>query len=131
MFALLGPAFVLAVTGLATGLASGDGARLIPAALAQLPAVWVLAGLAAALTGFLPRFAAAAWGLLGAFLLLSLVGSALRWNDVVLGISPFQHLPRLPGGTFSVTPLLWLVLIAAAAGTAGLAALRRRDMPVG
>jgi ABC-2 type transport system permease protein len=131
VFALLGSAFVLAVTGWATGLAYGSGASLVPAALAQLPAVWVLAGLAAALVGFAPRFAAAAWGLLGAFLLLSLVGSALRWNETVLGISPFQHLPRLPGGTFSVTPVAWLVAIAVVAGIGGLAALRRRDMPVG
>ncbi|MEU0790040.1 ABC transporter permease [Amycolatopsis sp. NPDC005961] len=128
-FAVLGSAFLLAVTGLAMG--SAYGASLVPAALTQLPAVWVLAGLAALLIGFVPRFAAAAWGLLGAFLLLSLVGTALRWNDVVLGISPFQHLPRLPGGTFSVTPVLWLVAIALAAGAGGLAALRRRDIPVG
>jgi polyether ionophore transport system permease protein len=131
VFALLGSAFALAVTGWATGLAYGSGARLVPAALAQLPAVWVLAGLSAALVGFAPRFAAAAWGLLGAFLLLSLVGSALQWNDVVLGISPFQHVARLPGGTFSLSPALWLALIALLAGVAGLAALRRRDMPVG
>jgi ABC-2 type transport system permease protein len=130
-FALAGSALVLAVTGWATGLAFGSGASLVPAALAQLPAVWVLAGLAALLIGFLPRFAAAAWGLLGAFLLLSLVGTALRWNDVVLGISPFQHLARLPGGTFSVTPVVWLVAIALVAGVGGLAALRRRDIPVG
>ncbi|SEF33143.1 ABC-2 type transport system permease protein [Amycolatopsis pretoriensis] len=128
-FALLGSAFLLAVTGLATG--SAYGAPLVPAALAQLPAVWVLAGLSALLIGLVPRFAAAAWGLLGAFLLLSLVGTALRWNDVVLGISPFQHLARLPGGTFSVAPVVWLVAIAAVAGIGGLAALRRRDMPVG
>lgn len=130
-FAVLGSAFLLAVTGLATGAAYGSGASLVPAALAQLPAVWVLAGLAAALIGFFPRFAAAAWGLLGGFLLLSLVGTALRWNDVVLGISPFQHLARLPGGTFTVAPVLWLALIAVVAGAGGLAALRRRDLPVG
>ncbi|MEV4146304.1 ABC transporter permease [Amycolatopsis sp. NPDC049691] len=128
-FALAGSAFLLTVTGLATGLAYG--ASLVPAALAQLPAVWVLAGLSTLLVGLVPRFAAAAWGLLGAFLLLSLVGSALRWNEVVLGISPFQHLARLPGGTFSVTPVLWLVAIALVAGIGGLAALRRRDIPVG
>ncbi|RSM38478.1 ABC transporter permease [Amycolatopsis balhimycina DSM 5908] len=128
-FALAGSAFVLAVTGWATGLTSG--VSLVPSALAQLPAVWVLAGLAAALIGFFPRFAAAAWGLLAAFLLLSLVGSALQWNDVVLGISPFAHLAHLPGGTFSLPPVLGLLLIAALAVTAGLAALRRRDMPVG
>ncbi|MCR6483415.1 ABC transporter permease [Amycolatopsis sp. OK19-0408] len=128
-FALLGSAFLLAVTGLTTGAAYG--ASLVPAALAQLPAVWVLAGLTALLIGFLPRFAAAAWGLLGAFLLVSLVGSALRWNDVVLGVSPFQHLARLPGGTFTVAPVLWLGAIALAMGIGGLAALRRRDIPVG
>ena len=128
-FALLGAAFLLAVTGLAMGSASGTS--LVPAALAQLPAVWVLAGLSALLIGFFPRFAAASWGLLGAFLLLSLVGTALQWNDVVLGISPFQHLARLPGGTFSIAPVLWLVAIAVVAGIGGLAALRRRDMPVG
>lgn len=128
-FAALGSAFLLAVTGLAMG--SAYGASLVPAALAQLPAVWVLAGLSALLIGFVPRFAAAAWGLLAAFLLLSLVGSALQWNEAVLGISPFAHLPRLPGGTFSMAPVIWLVAIALAAGIGGLAALRRRDMPVG
>ncbi|WP_290059183.1 ABC transporter permease [Amycolatopsis solani] len=129
LIALAGSAFLLAVTGLATGLAYGTGASLVPAALAQLPAVWVMAGLVAALIGFVPRFAAAAWGLLGAFLLVSLVGSALRWSPAVLGVSPFQHLARLPGGTFSVAPVLWLVLIASAAGLGGLVALRRRDIP--
>ncbi|WP_410612191.1 ABC transporter permease [Amycolatopsis sp. lyj-109] len=130
-FAVFGPALALAVTGWATGAAYGSGFGLVPAALAQLPGVWVLTGLAALLIGFVPRFAAGAWGLLAAFLLLSLVGTALQWNDVVLGISPFQHLPRLPGGTFSLTPVLCLVLIAAVAGIAGLFALRRRDMPLG
>jgi ABC-2 type transport system permease protein len=130
-FAVAGSAVVLAVTGWTTGLAYGSGGALIPAALAQLPAVWVLTGLAALLFGCFPRFALAAWGLLAGFLLLSLVGSALRWNAVVLGISPFQHLPRLPGGTFSVAPVLWLTAIAAATGASGLASLRHRDMPVG
>ncbi|MGV9366629.1 ABC transporter permease [Amycolatopsis sp. NPDC003731] len=130
-FAFFGPAFVLVVTGWTTGLAYGSGFGLVPAALAQLPAVWVLTGLAALLIGFLPRFAAAAWGLLAAFLLLSLVGTALQWSSVVLGISPFQHLARLPGGAFSLAPALWLAAIAAVAGAAGLFALRRRDMPVG
>ncbi|SED32630.1 ABC-2 type transport system permease protein [Amycolatopsis tolypomycina] len=130
-FAFLGPAVVLAVTGWATGLAYGSGFGLVPAALAQLPAVWVLTGLAALLIGFVPRYSAVAWGLLAAFLLLSLVGTALRWSSVVLGISPFQHLPRLPGGTFSAGPALWLAAIALVAGAAGLFALRRRDMPAG
>ena len=132
-FAVLGPVVLLAVTGWATAAAYGGGqvGRLVPAALAQLPAVWVLAGIAAALIGFAPRFAAAAWAFLAGFLLLSLVGSALQWNQAVLDVSPFTHLARLPGGTFTVTPVIWLVLIAAVAAGAGVVALRRRDMPVG
>jgi len=89
------------------------------------------AGIAAALIGFAPRFAAAAWAFLAGFLLLSLVGSALRWNQAILDVSPFTHLARLPGGTFTVTPVIWLVLIALVAAAAGITALRRRDMPVG
>jgi ABC-2 type transport system permease protein len=129
-FALLGPAFALAVAGLATGVAYGDGAALVPAALAQLPAVWVPAGLAAALVGAAPRYAAAAWGVLAAFLLVSLVGPAARWNEAVLGISPFAHVARLPVEAFELTPALCLLAIATAAGAGGLLALRRRDIPV-
>ena len=131
-FAVLGPVLVLAVTGLATGAAYGSGVgRLVAAALAQLPAVWVLAGITAVLIGFVPRFAAAAWAVLAGFLVLSLVGSALQWNQVVLDVSPFTHLARLPGGTFTVAPVIWLSLVAAVGAVAGVTALRRRDMPVG
>jgi ABC-2 type transport system permease protein len=137
LFAVVGPVVALAATGFTTAVAyggyTGDTARelgrLIPAALAQLPAVWILAALAVGLTGFLPRFTAAAWGLLGVFLLLGLVGSALQWNTTVLGISPFAHLAKLPGGAFSVTPLVWLTLIAVTVTTAGVTALRRRNIP--
>jgi ABC-2 type transport system permease protein len=38
--------------------------------------------------------------------------------------------PKLPGAAFTVTPVLWLTVIALALGAAGLAGLRRRDMPV-
>jgi hypothetical protein len=36
--------------------------------------------------------------------------------------------PRLPGGTVSTSPLLWLSVIAVVLGGTGLAALRRRDI---
>ncbi len=43
-------------------------------------------------------------------------------------ISHRGHTPRLPGGDFSVTPVLWLTAIAAALTIAGLATFRRRDV---
>jgi len=131
LFGLLGPAVVLAAAGLTTGLAHGGSTGLVPAALAQLSAVWIVAALAVALTGLLPRLTSGAWGILGVFLLLSLVGTALQWNTAVLGISPFAHLARMPGEPFSIGSFAWLVLIAAGITAVGVTALRRRDMPIG
>jgi hypothetical protein len=43
-------------------------------------------------------------------------------------ISPFTHVPKLPGGTFSAVPLAWLAAVAVLLAAAGLAGLRRRDI---
>jgi ABC-2 type transport system permease protein len=45
----------------------------------------------------------------------------------VLDISPFIHAPKLPGTTFTATPLLWLTAVAVLLTGLGLAGLRRRD----
>jgi ABC-2 type transport system permease protein len=136
VFAVIGPVVLLLLVGLATGLVygahTGDMGRavgqLLGSALAQVPAVWVLAGLAIALFGLMPRWSAAAWGALVAFLVLTELGSTLNLSHWVSDISPFSHVPKLPGGTFTATPLLWLALVAAALIAAGLAGLRRRDI---
>lgn len=41
-------------------------------------------------------------------------------------VSPFTHIPKLPGGQMTVTPLLLLVAIAAVLTTTGLVGLNRR-----
>ncbi|MFC7385784.1 ABC transporter permease [Sphaerisporangium rhizosphaerae] len=136
-FSLLGPAVALAAAGLAMGLThglnTGDVGRELPrvlgAAMVQLPAVWVLGAVAVLLFGLLPRLAAVSWGALAICLLIGLVGPALRVDERLLEVSPFTHLPRLPGGPMNVTPLLWLAVVAAVLAGAGLAALRRRDIP--
>jgi ABC-2 type transport system permease protein len=136
VFAVIGPVVLLLLVGLATGLVygahTGDMGKavgqLLGSALAQVPAVWVLAGLAVALFGLMPRWSAAAWGALVAFLVLTELGSTLNLSRWVTDISPFSHVPKLPGGTFTATPLLWLALVAAALIATGLAGLRRRDI---
>lgn len=45
-----------------------------------------------------------------------------------MDFSPFAHVPRLPGGTVTAAPLVWLVVVAVALTAAGLTALRRRDV---
>ena len=102
---------------------------MLGAAMAQLPASLVMAGAAVALIGLSPRASVAgAWTALGAVVVVDLFGQVLQLSHWVLDISPFTHAPRLPGGTASAAPLLWLCLAAFALSAVGLAALRRRDV---
>jgi ABC-2 type transport system permease protein len=135
--AVAGSALLLAVAGLATGLGYGvrigsagaQAATMTGAALAQLPPVLVLAGVAVAVFGLWPRACVpAAWTALGLVVVIDLFGPALQLSVWVLDLSPFTHAPRLPGGVVSAAPLLWLCGIALAGTAAGLAGLRRRDI---
>ncbi|MEU8730745.1 ABC transporter permease [Streptomyces tendae] len=124
-----GAALIMLLAGL--GFAAGYGQDLGPilgACLVQLPAVWVIGGAAVLLHGLLPRAAVAGWAVAGAVLLLGWVGPALDVPQTVLDVSPYGHLPKLPGGEMSWSPVLVLVLIAGALVAAGLAGLRRRDL---
>ncbi|MBO3740109.1 ABC transporter permease [Actinoplanes flavus] len=129
LFALLGPAAALLAEGLTAGLVHGAPGSVLSASIAQLPAVWVLAGLTVLLVGAVPRLAQAAWAAVAACLLVMLVGPLLEVDQRVLDISPFTHVPHLPGGELTTVPLMVLILIAAGLGGAGLIALRRRDLP--
>ncbi|MEU0444277.1 ABC transporter permease [Streptomyces tendae] len=124
-----GAALIMLLAGL--GFAAGYGqdvGAILGACLVQLPAVWVIGGAAVLLHGLLPRAAVAGWAVAGAVLLLGWVGPALDVPQTVLDVSPYGHLPKLPGGEMSWSPVVVLVLIAAALVGAGLAGLRRRDL---
>ena len=132
--ALAGTALLMATAGLTAGVAhaaqTGDAGqipRLLGAALAQVPAAWVLAGVALALFGLAPRATTAAWAALALCLALAELGPVLELSQHVIDLSPFAHSPQLPGGAFSAAPLT-LAVIAAALGALGLAGLRRRDL---
>ncbi|MER6249888.1 ABC transporter permease [Streptomyces sp. NPDC001584] len=125
-----GSALILLLAGLGLGLGHGrEPGAAIGATLAQLPAVWLIGALAALLYGAVPQYAAAAWAVAGGVLALGWVGPALNLPQAVLNLSPFAHLPRLPGAqALDPAPLLALTALAAALTAAGLGALRRRDM---
>jgi ABC-2 type transport system permease protein len=137
VFSVLGSALALVAAGCTVGLTYGLGtadagrelSRVLEGALVQVPAVWVLAAVAVALVGLAPRFAAAAWGALGVCVLLGLVGAALQLDHWVMDLSPFTHLPKVPGAALTATPLVLLLAVAAVLGGAGLAGLRRRGIP--
>jgi ABC-2 type transport system permease protein len=135
LVAAAGSVWLLLVAGLALGfvhgLRTGDPGQLgtlTEAALAQVPAVWVLGALAAALAGAVPRLVAAVWGVLGVCLLLGQVGQLLSLPAWLLDASPFQHAGSAPLHTPAVVPLLVLVAVAVVLAGIGAAGLLRRDI---
>ncbi|MDC2958985.1 ABC transporter permease [Streptomyces gilvifuscus] len=124
-----GSVLLMLVTGLGFVVGYGkEAGPILGACLVQLPAVWVIGGLAVLLYGVLPRAATAAWGVAGAVLLIGWVGPALDAPQAVLDLSPFGHLPKLPGGGMQWGPVLVLLALAVALVAAGLTGLRRRDL---
>lgn len=136
VIAFLGTALLLATAGVTTGLSyaatAGDfGARMsdtLSGTLVQIPAAWVLAGVTLALFGLAPRATAAAWGVVAAFLLLGQLGPLLELDQWAMDLSPFTHVPKLPGADLTATPILWLVAVTAALTAAGLYGFRHRDL---
>jgi ABC-2 type transport system permease protein len=137
-FALLGTALLMVVAGIAGGLSygaqvhdvGGQVGQLLGAALVQLPATWVLAGIGIALIGLAPRQASLTWAALILSVLLMELGGLFGLNQRIVDLTPFAHVPKLPGSAFTATPVLWLTAVAVALAAAGLAGLRRRDMPM-
>lgn len=135
LVAVGGSLWLLLVVGLACGgsvsLALDEPrylGELIRGTLVQLPAVLVLVGIVVFAIGLLPRAAALGWAALVGFLLIGELGPVLRLDPWVLDLSPYSHIPRLPGGVFSATPLIWLTALAVALTAAGLVAFRHRDL---
>jgi ABC-2 type transport system permease protein len=117
------------VHGLRTGDVSGELRRLVAGVLVEMPATLVLAGLAVAVVGLVPRRSAAVWGYLVAVALVGQLGAALRLPGWVRGLSPYRHLPVVPAAHVAVAWPLWLAGLAVCAALAGLLGFRRRDVP--
>jgi ABC-2 type transport system permease protein len=135
--ASLGPAILLGAAGIAAGLAYGlstgdvgvELGSVLAQAMVQLPAVWVLVGVSFALFGLLSRLAASVgWAVLAACVLIEEFGRPLQLSKPVLDLSPFAHVPKLPGDDVFAAPLAWLMSIAVVLVADGLLGLRRRDV---
>jgi ABC-2 type transport system permease protein len=61
-------------------------------------------------------------------MLLGEFGALFELSQIVMDVSPFAHVPRMPGGDFAVAPMLWLTAIAAGLIAIGLVGFRRRDV---
>ena len=137
LVAVAGSAMLVAVAGVATGLGYGlragstgaEVSRMLGAGLSQLPAVLVVAGLAVLASGLVPQWSVPGmWTVVGLLVVLQLFGPVLRFSHWVMDVSPFAHVPRLPGGAVQALPLIWLCAVAVAFSLVGLGALRHRDI---
>jgi len=137
--AVLGALLLLLVFAVSMGVAAGvvlgdlpvELRALIGAALVQLPAILLLAGVVTALTALLPRAAAAlSWAvLLVAILLGPMFGAAtLQLPAWAQDVSPFTHTPKLPAADLSALPVFSLIAIAVALLFMGMATFRRRNL---
>jgi ABC-2 type transport system permease protein len=133
--AIVGAIVLIAVGGAGAGLAHGaqigDAGRataILGGALAHVPAACVLTGIVVAAFGLAPRLIAAGWVALVAFVLLGEFGPLFGFDQWVMDLSPFSHVPKIPGAAFTVTPLLVLTALATLLIVAGLAGFRRRDV---
>lgn len=132
---VLGSVVVLGGAGLGAGLVyagtTGDLGNVGPvlgAALAHLPAVWILAGLVALVFGFVPAATGLGWLALAGIVFVGMFGPLLRLPDWASDLSPFAHTPMLPAGDPSYWPLLVLTGIAVVLTAAGVLGLKRRDL---
>lgn len=133
--AVIQTAAVMLVAGVAVGAAYGatigdpsQVARMAGVAVVLLPAVLVLAGVAALLHGVAPQLALASWAALAVAAVVGLLGELLRLPGWARAISPFHHLPAVPAEGASVAAPLAVVAVAATLMAIGMLALQRRDI---
>lgn len=132
--ALLGPLCSLAVGGFVLGLTralDGGGAAevavLAGAAVLETPAVWIVAGLALAIVGAVPRRSSFAWGTVGACAAIALVSSVVRLGPIA-DLSPFSYVPHVPAEPLRALPMLLLTVLAVVVIAAAVSAIDHRDL---
>lgn len=127
--ALGGSALLMLLLGVTLAIGHGSGvARVLPSALATIPAVWVCVGLAVAIFGSAPRIVYAAWGLLALFVVVGELGDLLNLPSPVVDVSPFTHVVTVPGSSVAAQPVVGLLALAVALLVGAGAAYRRRDI---
>jgi ABC-2 type transport system permease protein len=102
--------------------------HLLPAALVQVPAIWVVVAATVVLYAIRPRLAIGGWVLLAAFLLLGQLGTLLKLPTAVMAVSPFDHVPHAPVEAVTAGSPIVLVCVTAVLLAAAVLLFRRSDI---
>lgn len=131
----IGTSILLLVSALGLGLsisATLESATIIEellhAAVAYMPAVWLVGGLAFALFGLLPKTVHFAWVLVAYSMLIVMLGGLFGFPDWTLQFTPFGHVPLLPAEQYEAVPLFWLTGVTVVLLVIGFTGFRRRDI---
>jgi ABC-2 type transport system permease protein len=132
LVAIGGVSMLLAVTGVAMAVGAA-GSQVSPgqtfaAALAQLPAAWVVAALALLGLSWASRYAVVGWALIVAFFVVGPLAELLDLPRWVAGLSPYSHVPKVPAEPFRLLPEVTLTLIATLAVVVAWWRYRERDI---
>lgn len=136
IFAVLGPAIVVILYALSCGFGyafiTNDFSeiilRILGAALAYLPAIWLFTGIAMVLFGLIPRLASMAWAALAVVVIIDLLGEFSDINQNLLNLSPFTYVPRLMAGDSGSGSLILLFVLAVMLIIVGIWGYERRDI---
>ena len=134
--AFVGPAVAMLLAGAVVGIVAAAREPAITAsdvfwqAVATIPAVWVLIGLALAAVGAHPSRRAVGWIAVIATFALTILGPIFKLDDWVLGISPMWHVPDITASPVDWAGLGWLLLVGALFAAVGFLGYRRRDIAV-
>lgn len=102
--------------------------ELLHAAVAYMPAVWLVGAFTFALFGLLPKIVHLAWILIAYSMFIIMLGGLFGFPDWTLYLTPFGHVPLLPAEQYEVAPLLRLMGIAIILLAVGFIGFRRRDI---
>jgi ABC-2 type transport system permease protein len=138
LWAFTGTVLVTLVGGLAVGLTHGTrtghlGGALsdtVGGSLVQLPAALLVTAVAVAVYGIWPALSAVAWVVVGVTALIGQLGTVLGLDQWALDVSPFTHVPKVPGHPVTAIPLVWLSALTAALLVLGVVRFRGRDIGV-
>ena len=93
----------------------GVAAFTVAAASARIPAMTLLVAVALLAAASIPTWAPAiGWSALALTFALGELGRTVGLPDRVIQLSPFAHVPNLPGGEWAWTPVLVTTAVAAA-----------------
>lgn len=134
LFALGGSALIVVVGAVGAAVTANlDGASVsiaqtLAGALVQIPAVWTIVGITALIFGTVPRFAVLGWSIIAATFIISFFGPLLKLPRSILDLSAYEHVPRLPGGSVDVVPLVGVSIVAIVLLVVAVVAFRRRSI---